>query len=326
MQQKSARGIGQQDVWAAADALIAEGLRPTIERVRLKIGRGSPNTVSPLLEAWFATLAPRLGVGVAKSAGELVPALVLKAMTTVWETAQLAAREDAALQLVQQQQAVANARTAVLHQQNDVARREQSLQERQSALDDALVAARSQITDLTGRLETLQLALAKREAHLDTVRAALEAQEKQRDADRLRVDEERKSYADEKRRLEERTVSAEHRLLGELDRERQRSKQAKAALADAERSANAAHKGLELTNRELVKKLHAADVELGSERKALALSAERTQELRGLLEQQRAATGNALEQLERLVAELAHKPAEVKPRKRWTSARKSRLI
>jgi uncharacterized protein (DUF2267 family) len=62
MQLKSTRGVQQADVWAAADALIAEGLRPTIERVRLKIGRGSPNTVSPMLEAWFATLASRLGV------------------------------------------------------------------------------------------------------------------------------------------------------------------------------------------------------------------------------------------------------------------------
>ena len=44
------RGIQEADVFTAADALLAEGKRPTIERVRLKIGRGSPNTVSPMLE------------------------------------------------------------------------------------------------------------------------------------------------------------------------------------------------------------------------------------------------------------------------------------
>ena len=54
------RGIQEADVFAAADALLAEGKRPTIERVRLKIGRGSPNTVSPMLERWFATLGERL--------------------------------------------------------------------------------------------------------------------------------------------------------------------------------------------------------------------------------------------------------------------------
>ena len=41
------RGIDQDDVWKAADALLIEGARPTIERIRQKIGRGSPNTVSP---------------------------------------------------------------------------------------------------------------------------------------------------------------------------------------------------------------------------------------------------------------------------------------
>jgi hypothetical protein len=54
------RGIQEADVFEAADALLAEGKRPTIERVRLKIGRGSPNTVSPMLERWFATLGERL--------------------------------------------------------------------------------------------------------------------------------------------------------------------------------------------------------------------------------------------------------------------------
>ncbi|WP_368859848.1 DNA-binding protein, partial [Escherichia coli] len=46
-----ATGITEVDVWRASDALLLEGARPTIERVRQKIGRGSPNTVSPHLES-----------------------------------------------------------------------------------------------------------------------------------------------------------------------------------------------------------------------------------------------------------------------------------
>jgi hypothetical protein len=63
MESKSWRGIQESDVWSAADELLAEGQRPTIERVRQKIGRGSPNTVSPMLERWFATLGKRLRLG-----------------------------------------------------------------------------------------------------------------------------------------------------------------------------------------------------------------------------------------------------------------------
>lgn len=46
------RGISEQDVFAAADKLLSRGERPTIERVRLQLGRGSPNTVNRLLDGW----------------------------------------------------------------------------------------------------------------------------------------------------------------------------------------------------------------------------------------------------------------------------------
>ena len=58
MQLKNIRGVQDDDVWAAADQLIGEGLRPTIERVRMKMGRGSPNTVSPMLDACLPAWGP----------------------------------------------------------------------------------------------------------------------------------------------------------------------------------------------------------------------------------------------------------------------------
>lgn len=54
------QGVREMEVWAAADALVAAGQRPTIERVRAHLGGGSPNTVSPMLKRWFATLGPRV--------------------------------------------------------------------------------------------------------------------------------------------------------------------------------------------------------------------------------------------------------------------------
>nr|WP_260602719.1 DNA-binding protein [Variovorax sp. MHTC-1] len=52
VRQTPSRGIQEDDVWGAADVLLHEGLRPMVERVRQKIGRGSSNTVSPVLERW----------------------------------------------------------------------------------------------------------------------------------------------------------------------------------------------------------------------------------------------------------------------------------
>jgi hypothetical protein len=50
-------GISQSDVSHAADSLLRLGERPTIEKVRAKIGKGSPNTINPMLDAWWKTLS-----------------------------------------------------------------------------------------------------------------------------------------------------------------------------------------------------------------------------------------------------------------------------
>jgi len=57
------RGISSSDVHRAADELLREGERATIERVRAKLGTGSPNTINPHLDAWWKTLSARLDAG-----------------------------------------------------------------------------------------------------------------------------------------------------------------------------------------------------------------------------------------------------------------------
>jgi len=47
------RAVSQSDVSHAADSLLRAGERPTIDKVRAKIGKGSPNTVNPMLDAWW---------------------------------------------------------------------------------------------------------------------------------------------------------------------------------------------------------------------------------------------------------------------------------
>ncbi len=134
------RGIQEVDVFTAADALLAEGKRPTIERVRLKIGRGSPNTVSPMLERWFATLGERV-VGVKPAAGKPagkdsdgMPTSVRNAARLLWETARREAEE------VQ--------RAALESAQGDLRAREEALAAAQAALgqrEDAFVQARTSL-------------------------------------------------------------------------------------------------------------------------------------------------------------------------------------
>ena len=110
-----ATGITESDVWTAADALLLEGARPTIERVRQKIGRGSPNTVSPYLETWFKALGARIRDPRAFASQEAVPDPVAQAAARLWDAAlelaraeQAAAQRDAQAELAAQRQANAD--------------------------------------------------------------------------------------------------------------------------------------------------------------------------------------------------------------------------
>jgi hypothetical protein len=89
-----ARGITENDVWTASDALLLEGARPTIERVRQKIGRGSPNTVSPYLDTWFKSLGTRIKDPSAFSAPPDVPDPILQVAKHLWAMAQTESRLD----------------------------------------------------------------------------------------------------------------------------------------------------------------------------------------------------------------------------------------
>lgn len=86
--------ITQVEVWAACDALLLAGERPTIERVRQRLGRGSPNTVSPWLDAWYKHLGGRLKDPGAFDAPPALPDPVQQAARYFWEAALAETRRD----------------------------------------------------------------------------------------------------------------------------------------------------------------------------------------------------------------------------------------
>src|SRR5580658_9059149 len=79
-------GVTYGDVSQAADALFRARERPTVEKVRAKIGGGSPNTIGPLLDQWWSTAAARLEAGPAafhrlpESVAHICEALWLQAL------------------------------------------------------------------------------------------------------------------------------------------------------------------------------------------------------------------------------------------------------
>ncbi|WP_137860569.1 DNA-binding protein [Variovorax sp. 3P27G3] len=235
MESKSWRGIQEADVWSAADQLLTEGLRPTIERVRQQIGRGSPNTVSPMLERWFATLGKRLDHGSDKNLppgaeDERVPVVVMQAAQTLWDLA----REDAAKTQIRQAEALRNEteeRTASLNaRQAELAQKEAALEHTRSGLESALASARQALDSSQAQLEVTTRGRHESEARARQLERSLEQAQASQERQRLEFTAQQAAWSETARQSEQLNAEREKRLLLEVDRERMSARQANGEL------------------------------------------------------------------------------------------------
>ncbi len=309
MQFKSARGVQQVDVSDAADALIADGLRPTIERVRQKMGRGSPNTVSPMLDAWFGALGARLTGNHSVSTVDAIPGPVREGMKKLWDMALASGREEADVQVAQLQARLEDERAALAAKAIGFVQREQLHTERMQASENALNAAKNQIEDLRGQYADLRKSLKERETEVAGQRARQEALEQAWTAQRRKDADDAAQQARERERADERAASTERRLLQEVDRARQETKLLRSAALELEKR-NAAQQSqweetLHTRSNELGLALEQSaqkSTELRTTQEALATAHLKAEELKGLFDKQRLANESAIAQLTRALA------------------------
>ncbi len=263
---RSSRGIQIEDVFGAADALLAEGLRPTIERVRLKIGRGSPNTVSPMLEKWFSSLGQRIAGGTNPAANlaagndaDGVPVSVRNATRLLWETARREADDVQRQELEGARAQLEEAGNVLTVGQADLAQREAAFEQARASLDAALASSQQ-------ARETLERQLAEQTAEIARLRAASEQeiarlnallQESHASKEVLRQEQAAALAARDTdcKQERDRHAAQERHLHEEVDRARQGSKQLEAGLAREQqqrlRSEEAAAQTLEAGRRML---------------------------------------------------------------------------
>jgi len=149
------RGVRQADVSHAADALLRQGERPTIDKVREKIGSGSPNTINPLLDVWWKNLSARLDSGPAGL--HRLPESVAHVAEALWMQALDEGRRRAQLELK-------STRTAAAEQQQNLEVRSHVLTLREGELDARLRDRETTIADLNLQLRELTLLLRKEHA------------------------------------------------------------------------------------------------------------------------------------------------------------------
>jgi hypothetical protein len=152
------RGVSPRDVERAADALLHLGERPTIDKVRQKLGTGSPNTINPLLDVWWKKLSTRLDAGPA--AFHRLPESVAHVAETLWMQALDEGRRRAQLEFKSKE------RTA-LDQQQTLEVRSHILSLREGELDSRLHDRDNTITGLNQQLRELTLLLRKEQATRD---------------------------------------------------------------------------------------------------------------------------------------------------------------
>ncbi|MDH1301500.1 DNA-binding protein [Achromobacter sp. GD03932] len=229
-----ATGITETDVWTAADALLLEGARPTIERVRQKIGRGSPNTVSPYLETWFRSLGARIKDPGAFAAPAAVPDPVAQAASHFWEAALAEARAQQEQTYRGRWEELAREGEQLASDAEQLQQREAQLAHREQDLQEALRVATSQLAAAEDRLLAAEQQLRQRDELLRRNQLQLEDARGATQAALAESEKIRTQHAQALDALETRHTAHERRWLNELDSERGAVKRLQTRLDEAQ--------------------------------------------------------------------------------------------
>lgn len=196
---RRSRRIGQADVFGAADELLLEGNRPTIDRVRMRLGRGSPNTINEHLDAWWLKLGARLRDIPGREFPDL-PDPVANALQSLWNVAIDSAHAALNGRAVARETALAEREAALEGRESQIAEQERLSMVRSVALEDSLTLAREQLTATQQRADRLEVALQAREAECDRGRQRVDVVEQELREVRVRFDATAAAYQAERKK------------------------------------------------------------------------------------------------------------------------------
>lgn len=172
------RGITASDVEHAADSLLRAGERPTIARVRAKLGTGSPNTINPLLDAWWTRLGRRLDAGPA--ALHRLPESVAMVAEALWLQALEEGRRRAAQEQRSTTRVLANDKQQLEVRSHVLSLREGELESRLKTREREHALLESQLRQLTTLLRKEQATRESQARRIVALEAELEARMQRR--------------------------------------------------------------------------------------------------------------------------------------------------
>lgn len=216
-----AKGITENDVHAAAYAVLARGERPTVERIRGHLGTGSPNTVTRWLETWWRAAGARLASQESRLALPEAPNEVAAVASKLWEIALQHARAEAEAGLADEHAALAEARDALAKREFAADAQLQAAEDQANEARAALQVSETRLGDLQRLLETQAAQLRQLQRELGTAQigqAELAAELTQM---RARSEATTLAAAVERDTLLQQLRGTEERAATEIDRARQ---------------------------------------------------------------------------------------------------------
>lgn len=193
-------GVTIADITRAADQLLADGERPTVDGVRRVLGTGSPATVNNLLKEYYQALPTRLNLpaAIATAAAELHQKILETARGEVAEE-----QEAARQQLAADRQQLETERRQFEEEKSSLQRQVTMLtSEKQSLLD--------QQTQLSVKLSSLERSLAEQTARAASAESKAQSalEERERAATR---------HASEVQHLRQQAEGNERHLLARIE-------------------------------------------------------------------------------------------------------------
>lgn len=254
------RGITQDEVNAAADALLGAGENPTVEKVRAALGTGSPNTVTRMLDVWRSHLGERLRH--LSSLPEL-PTPVGQAMMGLWQLATEHASQAIAGRFAEERTGLEVARSALATERQDWTARLEAAETERARTHAAKDLAEHACATLDAQLQDSHALRADLAQQRDRLQVQCDQLTEELQGLRAQLAEQQQAAAAERVRQEAYVRNLEDRAHQEVDRLRQDTKQWQQRLEAAEQS----HRTAETTLRN---ELGAARDQLRSSEKEIA--------------------------------------------------------
>ncbi len=197
------RGVTLSDITHAADQLLADGERPTIEGVRRILGTGSPATVNSLLKQYFQALPARLNL----------PAPIATAAAELYEKVRSTALDDLNAQRAEQESAFGEQQARLAQERRDLEAERTSAQQRVVDLVTDIERTREQLKTTTAKLAVTEKELSAQTTRASTAEAQFKAAEQERERSGQK-------HVAELQRLKDQTEGNERHFLGRIEEQK----------------------------------------------------------------------------------------------------------